>query len=364
MSGLECWVPPPKTGSKNNGFTDLSVGDFTNLGIRNGKGYSWGNPVINTGSLKSNRMPDEPSGSPGSQTLTPTLINLGEIPKTVEIVSFARGRDHTLALASDGKVYAYGTNSSGQLGNPLIELGSDTFVPVNLPSSVKIAQISAGGNTSLALTTNGKVYGWGDNQNNQITTEFVNQYDTPIIITISNKRVTAIASGGLHSLAIISNELFGWGDSSRGQLGIIAPNPGVVKIGTSKSIMQVAGGSLHTVMLDSKGVCFGCGDNSYGQLGNSDEEYDYPIEIAKNVSQIAAGTYHTLFLTRENKLYGCGDNSQKQISENKEEDEISTPYLIKSGVKIMKISAGGYTSGLAYAKAYETWGLNETAGKI
>jgi len=68
------------------------------------------------------------------------------------------GEEHSLELKSNGKVYSWGWNGAGQLGNGTL---NSSLVPVLVLLDKKIVQISAGGYHSLALTSDEKVYFWG-----------------------------------------------------------------------------------------------------------------------------------------------------------------------------------------------------------
>jgi alpha-tubulin suppressor-like RCC1 family protein len=74
----------------------------------------------------------------------------------VQAAAVRAGGDFTLALSTTGKMYAWGDNALGQLGN-----GSTTSrkkpVLVHLPTGVKVTSISAGSLSALALTRSGRV---------------------------------------------------------------------------------------------------------------------------------------------------------------------------------------------------------------
>jgi alpha-tubulin suppressor-like RCC1 family protein len=71
--------------------------------------------------------------------------------------------DHRLALDQDGRVWAWGENYSGQLGDESYDESYDRLVRVDLPEGVVTTQIAAGQETSLALDEDGNVWAWGSN---------------------------------------------------------------------------------------------------------------------------------------------------------------------------------------------------------
>ncbi|XP_029169077.1 RCC1 and BTB domain-containing protein 1-like [Nylanderia fulva] len=151
------------------------------------------------------------------------------------IIEIACSDSHYLALTSDGEVYAWGKNTFGQIGN-----GIASKVDVTMPSLVdfeeqKIAHISCGANFSMVVTDTGKVYGWGNNDCDQISFKNINHdfyvsypemYKSPYEITeMSDKRIIKVACGSEHTLAL-TNEgyIYAWGFNNVSQLGIINNN--------------------------------------------------------------------------------------------------------------------------------------------
>ena len=81
------------------------------------------------------------------------------------IVSVAAGSAHTLALRADGAVFAWGSDSSGQLGVGVLTGYTSTNFPVQslVPTETVIVAIAAGDEHSVALDTGGNVWTWGNN---------------------------------------------------------------------------------------------------------------------------------------------------------------------------------------------------------
>ncbi len=156
--------------------------------------------------------------------ITPTLV---EFPDVKEIISVACGRDHCLALSSDGIVYSWGCNNDGQLG--LTHLNSK-----NTPSQVgldKVVAIAAGWCHSIALKKeeNEKtrnvycsLWGWGLNSSGQlgITDQSLKKAPWHISFFDEAKSVKEIGCGNCHTFAITeTNDLYAWGYNGYGQLG-------------------------------------------------------------------------------------------------------------------------------------------------
>ena len=105
-----------------------------------------------------------------SDAVQPVIVVAGDIPRTVQPTRISAGGGHSVALGSDGKAYAWGGNGSGQLGDGTTSDRSRAVVVVagEMPAGVTLQQVSAGGSHTLALGSDGKVYAWGANGYGQL----------------------------------------------------------------------------------------------------------------------------------------------------------------------------------------------------
>ncbi|MDR2099255.1 MAG: hypothetical protein LBP40_00315, partial [Campylobacteraceae bacterium] len=141
------------------------------------------------------------------------------------IASVSAGSEHSLALASDGKVYAAGQNNVGQLGlgsgstDDVTSFTETTYL--NVLSGENIVSIAAGGDYSLALSISGVVYAAGENGNGQLGLNDTN--DRPVfaeVTSLNGKKIVAIAAGTAHSLAVDENgTVYAAGLNTNGRLG-------------------------------------------------------------------------------------------------------------------------------------------------
>ncbi|MFO7936303.1 MAG: glycosyl hydrolase family 28 protein [Kiritimatiellia bacterium] len=138
-----------------------------------------------------------------------------------KVVAVSASR-HTLALTSDGMVFAWGRNSSGQLGNGRFGLDKKELRPVQVADISDIVAISAGWEHSLALDRHGKVYAWGSRSHGQLG-DGVCRTGMPAAKPLAVpglRNITAIAAGGQHNLALHKDGyVYAWGDNGFGQLG-------------------------------------------------------------------------------------------------------------------------------------------------
>ena len=197
----------------------------------------------------------------------------------------AAGDQFSLVLLSNGQLYAFGANQEGQLGNNNNDASIANPAPalVNLPGGATVAQIAAGDDFSLALTTSGELYAFGDNEYGQLGNTTNNATTAanpaPTLVALPAGRVTQIAAGFDYGLALSSTgQVFAFGDNDYGQLGnpsnsgTTTANPSATQVslpGSAGPAVQIAAGGYHSLVLTSSGQVFAFGDNDYGELGSA-----------------------------------------------------------------------------------------------
>lgn len=132
------------------------------------------------------------------------------------ITAVAAGYDHSVARKGDGTAWAWGNNSSGQLG---AGSGVQGYTPVQVVGLTNVTGVAAGDAHSLAVESDGTVWGWGSNNSGQIGAGLAVTRYTPVQMA-GIATATAVAVGSAHSLARLADgTVRAWGDNSKGQLG-------------------------------------------------------------------------------------------------------------------------------------------------
>ncbi len=288
----------------------LVAGGFFSAAVKpNGEVWSWGDNTY--GQL--GRV------TTGTSDSTPALVS------TINnAVSLSLGEYHALALSQDGSVRAVGRDDFGQLGDGSADSSSTNssinLVTPSLPSGARVVAVAAGRYHSLALLSDGTVYAWGRNNAGQLGDSTNIDRDTPVSVSALNDNdVIALAVGTVHSLALRSNgTVWAWGDNFNGQLGngtnIFSYTPiQVLNITDAKAI---AAGDLHSLALLNDGTVRSWGNNALGQLGNNsttNENAPVAVSSLSGVRHIAAGLNHNFAVLPDGSARAWGADASWQL---------------------------------------------------
>ncbi|KAH7520537.1 hypothetical protein FEM48_Zijuj08G0154500 [Ziziphus jujuba var. spinosa] len=153
--------------------------------------------------------------------LVPEKVSTVDIKNQDEkMVMVACGWRHTISVSSSGGLYTYGWSKYGQLGHGDFE---DHLVPHKLEALKDsfISQISGGWRHTMALTSDGKLYGWGWNKFGQVGVGDNVDHCSPVQVQFPHdEKVVQISCGWRHTLAVTERQnVFSWGRGTNGQLG-------------------------------------------------------------------------------------------------------------------------------------------------
>lgn len=232
--------------------------------------------------------------------------------------AIAAGPFHTLALKADGKVWAWGANANGQLGDGAVVARS---TPVAVSNLTDVVAIAAGRSHSIALRADGTVWAWGSNASGELGDGTTSPRLRPVQVS-GLTDVVAIAAGGLRfNLALKGNgTVFAWGENSSGQLGDGTHTPRLrpVVVPGLAHVREISAGKAHALALLEDGTIRSWGSNSFGQLGDgSQQPRERPVEVkgAVGIVAVTAGTLsHSLALKRAGTVLGWGNNFAGQLA--------------------------------------------------
>ena len=321
-----------------------------------------------------------------STTPTPVQVpaDLTGVLSSLTLIHTAVGYNHSLGITTSGEVYAWGDNIYGQLGAGQPGGASDVPVQVQLPGNAIAVQVAAGQWHSLALTADGRVFAWGRNNSGQLGQgpSGPTQSATPLQVTGLPATINTISTTNLHNLALAGSDLYGWGDNTWGEIGDgtsnnTRPTPVLVatELGTGGGIFAVAAGGTHSIAANRDCDLYAWGYNYYGQLGTGDSgpgaDLATPTQLAlpapytdARVKTVAAGLTHSLVLTTDGEVLAAGNNSNGQLGTGST-GAIGTPFApiatntLPAGTTFGTI-AGGHVHSLAATPTGTgyAWGSN------
>lgn len=269
----------------------------------------------------------------------------------------AGGLYHGLAVSSSGAVFAWGWNIVGQLGDGSTT-GSDVPLRVRVPGGTKVTAVAAGFAHSVALASNGAVLAWGKNYNGNLGNGSTSDSVAPVKVHLpAGTKATAIAAGGEHTLAATSTgAVLAWGSGALGQLGNGGTGsssvPVAVSLPAGVKVSAVAAGALHSLALTSTGAVLAWGDNADGELGDGNRRNSaVPVKVrlpaGVKVVAIAAGGYYSLAVTSTGAVLAWGYNADGELGDGGTKPSV-LPVRVKlpAGTKVTAVAAGGSLEGV------------------
>ena len=274
------------------------------------------------------------------------------------------GQNFTLAIKSDGTMWGWGAN--GNL------LGLNGIMPnQNLPVQIGTANdwmtVSAGGNHSLAIKTNGTLWAWGSGIVGQLGNGAFNNATWTVTQLGTANDWIKVSAGSEFSLAIKNTgTLWSWGLNNTGQLGIgntinqNIPN----QVGTATNWADIDAGNQHSLAVDNAGFVYAWGNNTFGQLGNGTNTTSLsPIQITSSPGwiDISAGFDHSLFLNGAQFLFSCGNNTNGQLCDGTNTASNVIIPATSNGAQFRYIAvSAGQTHSMAIKDDFTLWtsGLN------
>lgn len=253
-------------------------------------------------------------GLRGGDRTSPEEVELPLAPG-VTISTVAAGGGHSLVLASDGRVWAFGDDELGQLGDSAT---ASRYQPAIVPGLSHVSAIAAGPGFSLALRDDGTVLTWGSNQCGEVgQSPRVPLLATPKLVSALSG-VTAIAAGACHAVALTSRGTVAvWGSNDRAQLGLGAPSGRVTtptEVPMLNDVVAVVAGAFHTLALLSDGSVWGFGDDTAGQLGPTSGQGSLPRRLTGEgaADLLGAGFFHGLLASPAGQCqsFGLGRGGQ------------------------------------------------------
>ncbi len=279
--------------------------------------------------------------------------------------SVSAGRDHVLALRQDGTLWSWGSNDSGQLGNGTASNVVQVRPPLQVGTATTWRSVAAGNAHSLALRQDGTLYAWGDNRYGQLGNGTTTRQLTP---TPAGGSATwqSIATGALasHSAGLRTDgTLYTWGRNANGELGAgFTQQLMPLQVGPPTTWQGLGAGSNSTFGLRPDGTLWTWGDNPNGQLG-TDSNFEQPtptqVGTATTWRQVSIGYWHMAAVRQDGTLWAWGDNQMGELGLGTTIFNLRTPVQVGTDTNWRSVSAGHFaTFGIRTDGTLWAWGSN------
>ena len=289
----------------------------------------------------------------------------------LRITSVATSEFHSCAITLEGNVYCWGDNEQGQLGN-----GStiDSVYPVSVetPGGVTFTDIVAARYHTLAIDESGQVWGWGSNSAGQLGIGTSTNSTIPeMVLGLEGVSIEKVSTGIAHTLALdVNGQIWAWGNNNSGRLGDgtemdrLSP----VQVSGPQNVVfnDVAAGVYHSVALDTDGQAWAWGNNAFGKLGDGttvNRLVPTAVMMPTNVSftNVAGGSDHTIALSSTDGVWAWGSNEIAQLGSGSMLSS-ATPVQVDFAVgsQIKTIMTGHYHN-LAITSENELWGWGSSS---
>ncbi|KAJ6239862.1 regulator of chromosome condensation [Anaeramoeba flamelloides] len=244
------------------------------------------------------------------------------LSRSPRITKIAAGRNHFLILTSNGVVYALGSNFNGEIGygeDNMYTIDSPSQVPFFQQNDIKCKDIACGHEQGYFLTVEGLLYSCGANLYGELG---VGNNTIQISPTLVRKDVAKIYSGPRsHHFFFLDNKnkLFACGLGKSGQLGLGSKRsynkPKELKKFRKKEFSTICCGQKHSLMLlDSK--VYSCGEIHFNGAMEKKLRTKFtiiPSLAEETILQIAVGSQHSLVLTDGYEIFVFGSNNDGQL---------------------------------------------------
>lgn len=267
-----------------------------------------------------------------------------------------------------GRAFAWGDNNHGQLGDGTFADAPSSPVEVDLPVDVTVVAVGEAKNEAVAVTSTGRVFGWGANESRSLCLRGNNLDEPQEVPDLSD---VADAEGGNEHMLFLTTagSVLGCGKNTAGELGL---GEGVAKRGRPTLLPGVSGvtelssGASFNAALTSAGEVLTWGKNEHGETGTGSTEpvtwTAVHVPLPEPAIEVQAGGDNNngavYALTTSDAVYGWGDGAGGAIPNSRGE---SQTLPVNTGLRFARVAAGGQ-DGFGITEGGELFGWGASVG--
>ena len=284
---------------------------------------------------------------------------------------------HTAAIKTDGTLWIWGSNDYEALG--INASGNRTTPVTTFAGGTNWKQVSASGNITAAIKTDGTLWIWGYNAQGQLGTNDTTNRNTPVTTFAGGTNWKQVSAGYSNTAAIKTDgTLWIWGNGDNGKLGngvttgnISTP---VTTFAGGTNWKQVSFGDSHCAAIKTDGTLWTWGYGGRGRLGNGVIEGNISTPVTTfaggtNWKQVSVGKFHCAAIKTDGTLWTWGalipeffKNKNSGVLGNSSINGTSTPVTtFAGGTNWKQVTSANRTNNIAAIKTdgtLWTWGAS------
>jgi len=258
--------------------------------------------------------------------------------------------EHCAAIKTDGTLWLWGYNNSGEIGD---ETTVDKSSPVQtVCGGTDWKQVASGGNHTAAIKNNGTLWMWGYNEDGQLGDNTTDDKSSPIQTICGRTDWKSVSCGEKFTAAIKNNgTCWTWGENNDGQLGDETTgnkSSPVQTIAGGTDWKQISCGDNHMLAIKNNGTCWTWGSNGNGQLGDeTTTNRSSPVQTVTygtDWKQVDGGQDHSAAIKNDGTCWVWGDNGSGRLGDNTNVDRSSPVQTIMADTNWLYVSAGYETT--------------------
>ena len=229
-----------------------------------------------------------------------------------DVIAVSASLYHSTAIKTDGSLWVWGSNWHGQVGDGTAAVRDPEgrileanyhYLPVKIMDDV--VAVSAAHYHTMAIRTDGSLWAWGSNWAGQLGDGTNTCRFSPVKV---KEDVITVYAGWLSTFAITADgNLWAWGSDFSNTLGDGATTESNRPIKIMDNVVDVSAGSHHTMVIRTDGSLWAWGANWSGQLGDGTNTHRFsPVRVMEDVAVVSAGTHHTMAIKTDGSLWAWG----------------------------------------------------------